>query len=42
MATVEDTSVGAVLFNDEKVVKSEGEAHSGLRELAYLYIFSKA
>jgi len=30
-----------VLFNDEKVVKSEGAAHEALKELAYLYVFEK-
>jgi uncharacterized UBP type Zn finger protein len=30
-----------VLFNDEKVVKSEGSPHDDLQKLAYLYIFER-
>jgi len=41
VATVEDSEAGSVLFNDEKVVKSEGAAHEALKELAYLYVFEK-
>ncbi|KAJ7217214.1 hypothetical protein GGX14DRAFT_602632 [Mycena pura] len=30
-----------VLFNDEKVVKADGESVDGLKKLAYLYVFEK-
>lgn len=41
VATIQDSDAGSVLFNDEKVVKSEGAAHESLKELAYLYVFEK-
>ncbi|KAL7413187.1 ubiquitin carboxyl-terminal hydrolase 14 [Mrakia frigida] len=41
VATIQDLDAGSVLFNDEKVVKSEGAAHESLKELAYLYVFEK-
>ena len=30
-----------VLFNDEKVVKAEGDSVEELKKLAYLYVFEK-
>lgn len=40
VATIEQDS-SAVLFNDEKVAKSEGSAHDNLKQAAYLYIFER-
>jgi hypothetical protein len=40
VATIEQDG-GAVLFNDEKVAKSEGSAHDNLKQAAYLYIFER-
>jgi len=30
-----------VLFNDEKVVKADGESVKELKKLAYLYVFER-
>lgn len=33
---------GWVLFNDEKVVRADGESVRALKKLAYLYVFERA
>ena len=42
VATIKQDDGTWVLFNDEKVVKAEGEANETMKGLAYLYIFERA
>ena len=42
VATIKQDDGTWVLFNDEKVVKAEGEANEMMKGLAYLYIFERA
>ena len=41
VATVRQDDGKWVLFNDEKVVKAEGEANDKMKSLAYLYIYER-
>ncbi|KAJ9102418.1 hypothetical protein QFC21_002818 [Naganishia friedmannii] len=41
VATVREDDGSWVLFNDEKVVKAEGEGNDLMKSLAYLYIFER-
>lgn len=41
VATVKQPDGSWVLFNDEKVVKEEGEGNEKMKSLAYLYIYER-
>lgn len=41
VATVREDDGSWVLFNDEKVVKAEGEGNDVMKSLAYLYIYER-
>lgn len=41
VATIRQNDGSWVLFNDEKVVKAEGEGNDKMKSLAYLYIYEK-
>lgn len=41
VATVRQADGSWVLFNDEKVVKAEGEGNDVMKSLAYLYIYER-
>ena len=41
VATVRQEDGSWVLFNDEKVVKAEGEANETMKQLAYIYIYER-
>jgi ubiquitin carboxyl-terminal hydrolase 5/13 len=42
VATIRESDGSWVLFNDEKVVKAEGEGNDVMKSLAYLYIYERA
>jgi ubiquitin carboxyl-terminal hydrolase 5/13 len=41
VATIREDDGSWVLFNDEKVVKAEGEGNDVMKSLAYLYIYER-
>jgi ubiquitin carboxyl-terminal hydrolase 5/13 len=41
VATIKQDDGAWVLFNDEKVVKAEGEANEKMKGLAYLYMYER-
>lgn len=41
VATVREPDGAWVLFNDEKVVKAQGEGNDVMKSLAYLYIYER-
>jgi len=42
VATIKQDDDSWVLFNDEKVVKAEGEANETMKKLAYIYIYERS
>lgn len=41
VATIKQDDGSWVLFNDEKVVKAEGETNETMKKLAYIYIYER-
>ena len=41
VATIRQNNGSWILFNDEKVVKAEGEGNDMMKSLAYLYIYQR-
>ena len=41
VATIRQDDGSWILFNDEKVVKAEGEGNDVMKSLAYLYIYQR-
>lgn len=41
VATIRQDDGSWILFNDEKVVKAEGEGNDVMKSLAYLYIYER-